>query len=119
MIRTDIYRLMGERMNIDSSQLGMSYMTLGQMKKKWGKDYLDNYNLVNDCVAATNGMTISCNGQYIEARYTYLLPYACPKFGNIIHIIYIFIIKICFYRHNVIHPCEKLCLHAKMRKLIP
>ena len=72
MIRTDIYRLMGERMNIDSSQLGMSYMTSGQMKKKWGKDYLDNYNLVNDCVAATNGMTISCNGQYIEARYTYV-----------------------------------------------
>ena len=63
---------MGERMNIDSSQLGMSYMTSGQMKKKWGKDYLDNYNLVNDCVAATNGMTISCNGQYIEARYTYV-----------------------------------------------
>ncbi len=72
MIRTDIYRLMGERMNIDSGQLGMSYMTASQMKKKWGKDYSDNYNLVNDCVAATKGMTISFNDLYIDARYTYI-----------------------------------------------
>lgn len=72
MIRTDIYRLMGEKMNIDSGQLGMSYMTANQMKKKWGKNYSDNYNLVNDCVAATKGMAISFNGQYIDARYTYI-----------------------------------------------
>ncbi len=72
MIRTDIYRMMGEQMNIDCEQLGMSYLTTSQMKKKWSKDYSDNYNLINDCVAATNGMTITYNGQYIDARYTYI-----------------------------------------------
>lgn len=72
MIRTDIYRIMGEQMNIDSEQLEMSYLTTSQMKKKWSKDYSDNYNLVNDCVAATKGITIVCNGQYIDARYTYI-----------------------------------------------
>lgn len=38
MIRTDIYRMMGEQMNIDCEQLGMSYLTTSQMKKKWSKD---------------------------------------------------------------------------------
>ena len=31
MIRTDVYRLMGEQMIIDSSELGMEYMTTQQM----------------------------------------------------------------------------------------
>ena len=47
MIRTDVYRLMGEQMIIDSSELGMEYMTTQQMKSKWGKDYEDNYNPVS------------------------------------------------------------------------
>ncbi len=72
MIRTDIYRMMGEKMNMDSGQLGMTYLTTNQMKKKWGREYSDNYNLVTDCVAATRGMVISYNGQYIDARYTYI-----------------------------------------------
>lgn len=37
MIRTDVYRLMGEQMSIDSSELGMEYMTTQQMKSKWGR----------------------------------------------------------------------------------
>ena len=61
MIRTDVYRLMGEQMSIDSSELGMEYMTTQQMKSKWGKDYEDNYNLVKDCTAATSGLAIRYN----------------------------------------------------------
>lgn len=72
MIRTDVYRLMGEQMSIDSSELGMEYMTTQQMKSKWGKDYEDNYNLVKDCTAATSGLAIRYNDKYIEARYTYI-----------------------------------------------
>ena len=30
MIRTDIYRMLGEQMNIDCEQLGMSYLTTSQ-----------------------------------------------------------------------------------------
>ena len=36
MIRTDVYRLMGEQMSIDSSELGMEYMTTQQMKSEIG-----------------------------------------------------------------------------------
>ena len=56
MIRTDVYRLMGEQMIIDSSELGMEYMTTQQMKSK----------------AATSGLAIRYNDKYIEARYTYI-----------------------------------------------
>ena len=72
MIRTDVYRLMGEKMSIDSSELGMEYMTTQQMKSKWGKDYEDNYNLIKDCTTATSGLAIRYNDKYIEARYTYI-----------------------------------------------
>ena len=72
MIRTDIYRMMGEQMDIDSEQLGMSYLTTSHMKKKWGKDYEDKYNLISDCVAATKGVVIRFNDKYIDARYTYV-----------------------------------------------
>lgn len=37
MIRTDVYRLMGEQMIIDSSELGMEYMTTQQMKSNGGR----------------------------------------------------------------------------------
>lgn len=70
MIRTDIYRIMGDRMSIDSKELGMSYMTERQMKNAWGDKYEENYNLIADCVAATSGRLMRCNGTLIEARYT-------------------------------------------------
>jgi stage II sporulation protein D len=70
MIRTDIYRIMGDAMSIDSTSLGMDYMTETQMKNDWGTQYEVNYNLVTDCVAATSGRMINYNGALIEARYT-------------------------------------------------
>lgn len=72
MIRTDIYRIMGEAMSIDSDDLGMAYMTEKQMKSAWGEQYQENYNLISDCVAATSGRLLSYNGQLIEARSTAL-----------------------------------------------
>lgn len=70
MIRTDIYRMMGDAMSIDSNDLGMDYMTEKQMKSAWGEQYEENYNLIADCVAATSGRLMSYNGQLIEARST-------------------------------------------------
>lgn len=70
MVRTDIYRIMGNDMNIDSSQLGMSFLTENQMKNNWGSKYNDNYNLISDCVAATGGIIMMYNGSPIDARYT-------------------------------------------------
>lgn len=63
MVRTDIYRIMGNDMNIDSSQLGMSFLTENQMKNNWGSKYNDNYNLISDCVAATGGIIMMYNGR--------------------------------------------------------
>lgn len=72
MIRTDIYRVMGESMSIDSTSLGMEFLTENQMKNEWKEKYEEYYNLLADCVAATSANVILCNDQYIEARYCWL-----------------------------------------------
>lgn len=72
MVRTDICRLMGEAMSIDSTSLGMEFLTENQMKNEWKEKYEENFNLLSDCVAATSGSVILCNNQYIEARYSRL-----------------------------------------------
>ena len=70
MIRTDIYRIMGDSMSIDSDELGMNYLTESQMKNKWGDNYTKNYNLITDSVASTGSTVICYNDKLIEARYT-------------------------------------------------
>lgn len=70
MIRTDIYRIMGEEMSVDSEALGMDYMTVSNMKNEWGKNYEEYYNLVNDSVTSTGQMVITYNGNPIDAKYT-------------------------------------------------
>lgn len=72
MVRTDIYRIMGDDMKIDSDKLGIQYMTTQQMKNEWGDDYETNYNLISDCVAATGNQVITYNNRLIEAKYTWL-----------------------------------------------
>jgi stage II sporulation protein D len=70
MIRTDIYRMMGDNMSIDSTSLGFSFKTEQQMKNEWGDLYETNYNLIADCVAYTGDQVIVYNSKLIEARYT-------------------------------------------------
>lgn len=72
MVRTDIYRIMDDQMSVDSTSLGMTFLTEKQMKTLWGNDYESNYNLISDCVSATSGRLINYNGRLIEARYTEL-----------------------------------------------
>ena len=72
MVRTDIYRIMGDRMTIDSNDLGMDYLTVKEMKAKWGDSYESNYNLIVDCISATSGRLIVYNGNLIDAKYTYV-----------------------------------------------
>ncbi|MBQ4284799.1 MAG: SpoIID/LytB domain-containing protein [Lachnospira sp.] len=68
MVRTDIYRMMGEEYSIDSDKLQMPYLTERQMKNKWGESFEINYNLIMDCVNSTTGTVITYNGQLIEAK---------------------------------------------------
>lgn len=72
MVRTDIYRIMGDNMNIDSDSLGMTFLTERQMRNAWGQDYDTNYNLIADCVAATGNQVLTYNNNLIEAKYTWL-----------------------------------------------
>ncbi len=68
MIRTDIYRMMGDDYSISSDKLGMSYITERGMKSQWGSQFEEKYNLLADCVAATNGTVILYNDKLIEAK---------------------------------------------------
>lgn len=70
MIRTDIYRIMGDTMSIDSTSLGMEFLTEKQMKNEWKTNYESNYDLLADCVASTDGSVMLVENAYIEARYT-------------------------------------------------
>jgi stage II sporulation protein D len=70
MIRTDICRMMADNMSIDSTSLGMEYLTISQMKNLWQNDYEENYNLINDCVLSTGNLCIFSGEQPIDARYT-------------------------------------------------
>ena len=69
MIRTEIYRCMGDKMDIDSTDLNLVYLSEKEMQTLWGDSYTDNYNLIVDCISATSGRLINCNGQLIEPMY--------------------------------------------------
>lgn len=68
MVRTDIYRMMGDEYSIDSEQLKMPYLTERQMKNQWGESYDINYNMIMDCVSSTKGTVITYKGELIEAK---------------------------------------------------
>ena len=69
MVRTEIYRCMGDEMSIDSTDLNLEYLSEKEMKALWKDAYTDNYNLIVDCISATSGKLINCNGQLIEPMY--------------------------------------------------
>jgi len=69
MVRTEIFRCMGDEMAIDSTGLNLEYLSEKEMKTLWGDSYTDNYNLIVDCISATSGKLINCNGQLIEPMY--------------------------------------------------
>lgn len=69
MLRTKIYKAMGDKMSVDSDTLGMDFMTEKEMRNQWGDAYTNNYNLITDCISATNGMLLSYNGKLIDTYY--------------------------------------------------
>lgn len=69
MLRTKVYKAMGDNMSIDSDTLGMDYMTEKEMKNQWGDSFTDNYNLITDCISSTSNMLMSYNGQLIDTYY--------------------------------------------------
>ena len=68
MIRTDIYRVMGDEMSVDSETLGMEYFTKNVMKNEWGNNFEEYYNHVNDSVMSTGQMVITYNNNLIDAK---------------------------------------------------
>ncbi|MGN0318029.1 MAG: SpoIID/LytB domain-containing protein [Lachnospira sp.] len=69
-IRTNIYRHLTDKDVISSDELEMDYLTSSQMRKEWGKNYADTYNLVCNIVAATKGQVMYYEGEPIDARTT-------------------------------------------------
>lgn len=72
LIRTEIYKAMGDEMVIDSSKLGMEYITQKEMKNKWQSNYENNYNMIVDSISATSGMILGINGAVITPYYHYI-----------------------------------------------
>lgn len=69
MVRTEIYRCMGDEMSIDSTNLNLQYLSDKELKSLWGDSYTANYNLITDCISATSGKVINYNEQLIEPMY--------------------------------------------------
>jgi len=72
VIRTNIYRIMGDNSETDSETLAMSYFTGSDMKDKWGNQYQERLQTIKDCVKATGQRVIHYSGNLIDARYTRL-----------------------------------------------
>lgn len=70
MLRTDIFRTMGDNLSIKSSELGMEFMTKSDMKREWGSSFDARYNLLADCVASVNPYVIKFKDNLIEAEFT-------------------------------------------------
>ena len=46
-----------------------SYITVEEMKKKWGNDYQEYYNKIKESVKMTEGMVMLYNNEIVEAYY--------------------------------------------------
>ena len=70
MIRTEIYRTMGDQMTVDDSALGMNYLSEKERKALWGNAFEEKAALIADCIRATDHCVLSVNGALIGCPYT-------------------------------------------------
>ena len=54
---------------VDYKNLYQAYISVDDMKKKWGADFEKNYKKICDAVDSTKGQTIKYNGEIIEAVF--------------------------------------------------
>ncbi len=66
-----LYKMNTSSGNYDvvTSVTNQSYITIEEMKTKWGKDYTKYYNKIKEAVNATKNMILKYKGEVIEAYY--------------------------------------------------
>lgn len=68
--RTNIYKQMEGKGNIDESELGMVYLREEEICGLWGERNYEAYmNVVEKAILETVGITIQYDGEYIDALY--------------------------------------------------
>lgn len=72
VVRTNIYRIMGDKKEIDSDELAMNYYTSSEMRDEWGSSYQEKAQIIKESVSATGQRVIKYSGNLIDARFTRL-----------------------------------------------
>lgn len=72
LVRTNIYRIMGDKKEIDSDELSMNYYTSSEMRDEWGSSYQKKAQIIKESVSATGQRVIKYSGNLIDARFTRL-----------------------------------------------
>lgn len=72
VVRTNIYRIMGDKKEIDSDELAMNYYTSSEMRDEWGSSYQERAQIIKESVSATGQRVIKHSGNLIDARFTRL-----------------------------------------------
>ena len=72
LVRTNIYRIMGDKKEIDSDELSMNYYTSSEMRDEWGSSYQERAQIIKESVSATGQRVIKYSGNLIDARFTRL-----------------------------------------------
>ncbi len=72
VVRTNIYRIMGDKKEIDSDELAMNYYTSSEMRDEWGSNYQERAQIIKESVSATGQRVIKHSGNLIDARFTRL-----------------------------------------------
>lgn len=72
VVRTNIYRIMGDKKEIDSDELAMNYYASSEMRDEWGSNYQERAQIIKESVSATGQRVIKHSGNLIDARFTRL-----------------------------------------------
>lgn len=68
--RTNIYKKMNGRGNVDESDLGTYYLQEEEICEQWGERHYKAYmETMEEAIMATAGMTLLYDGEYIDALY--------------------------------------------------
>lgn len=68
--RTNIYKRMEGRGNIDEADLGMTYLSQEEISQLWGeRNYESGMELVKQAILETAGMALQYDGEWIDALY--------------------------------------------------
>ena len=81
IIRTHIYKLMGDNTSINSSELDLPFVSYTDMQATWKNDFTDYYNRFNKVVSETHMLVMRCDDELI-VPYFHSLSSGATRNGN-------------------------------------